>query len=285
MRLLRRFPALWALWGKPIPDGKYESVNCPVCGTMGSEGTPSEIVLFFRVKCRIPKDQKVVSMFCEACEHAFFHPAPTKAQLNNYYERGYNDWFHIQERLAFEPGFAKFINEVENPHSKHWQMRWAVYRDGFESFPDFTGTLIDFGGNDGSLTRRLFPHASNITVVDIGYGGDLVGLLKSCDFLFAAHIFEHVSDPFDILNSLSIHLKSGCHIWLEVPQQYHGKLSDRWHKIKSGIAPIDPVALMHEHIQHFSERSLETLVTRNNFRVIKKTIFPGEIMGVLGQKI
>jgi len=259
--------------------------ECPICGEKGSRGTPAEVSLFFRVRCRIPKEQAIESRFCESCEHVFFSPPPTKEQLDRYYSGGYQNWFNMQERIAFEPGFSAHLEMLADPTSDHWKTRNSVYKEGLSEFKDFKGNVIDFGGDDGTLTQKIFPSTDNISVVDAGFTGNLSDLLRQCDFFFAAHVFEHLPKPYETLKDVAKNMKANSYFWIEVPQQYNGSLRDRWTEIEKGVPSPDPLAHMHEHIHHFSERSIETLLKRANINIEKRVLFPGSIMGLLGRKM
>jgi hypothetical protein len=69
-----------------------------------------------------------------------------------------------------------------------------------------------------------------------------------------------------------------------VPQQYTGSISELWRNVDRGIASPDPLAWMHEHIQHYSQSSLRKLVERNGIEPDKQVLIPGQIMAILGHK-
>lgn len=255
--------------------------KCPICFAPATQWARADICQFFQVRCRIPEATEITSNYCADCEHVFFYPQPTEEQLARYYG-GYHDWFYHQERQAFEPSWAANHAAYDDRASPHWALRDQVYRTAFPSAANFTGNIVDFGGGDGSLARSIFPHAT-VTPMDMDFKGDADALLATCDLLFAAHVFEHLPQPTAILSGLVARLRRGAEVWVEVPEQYSGSMRETWDGIRRGENPGSPLLFMHEHIQHFSVRSLDVLLAKTGVALDERVRLPGSIIGALGR--
>ncbi len=77
------------------------------------------------------------------------------------------------------------------------------------------------------------------------------------DLVFASQVFEHVSDPVDVLRSAIKTLSHDGVLFVDVPIEYEISLSEGiLHQRKHGGALFH----MHEHINHYSLKSLRQLV-------------------------
>jgi len=259
--------------------------KCPICGADINHRLRASIALFFRVRCRIPQEQTPEAIYCEECEHISFFPYPTDEQLSRYYD-GYMDYFFLQERIAFEPNIASLKQTWTNQTSDHWIKRWSLWNEAFPERETFTGHIVDFGSGSSSLLYRIFPNAGKVTPYNIGDRLNLPEALSKCDMLCAMQVLEHIAEPAITLIGLTKHLKEGSMVWVEVPKDYDGELLERWTEIESSITTQCSLITMHEHIQHFSSKSLSALLNRCRVEPLKCFDIPGtKMIAVLGRTI
>ena len=251
--------------------------DCPVCGEFIVDFRPAAVAPFFAHRTGYPFQPQ--SCHCVACDHVSFVPRPTPDEITRYYALGYGDSDYWNERLAFEPNLEALPALLQDLKGPHWAKRHEVYDAIFPMASQFTGRIVDFGGGDGSLTARVFPNADR-TIVEIGQSEDPASILGRCDLLFAAHVLEHVTSPADTLRNLTAWLRMGAQVWIEVPLQYSGaKVEVAWREAPPG----DPLVTMHEHIQHFSVKSLRRLLELNNLVERRMIFIEGSLVGVLAE--
>lgn len=158
--------------------------------------------------------------------------AHTAAEVKKLYT-GYRGAEYNVRRLMVEPKLAPFIPMFDDALSKYHVDRMRDYADIMDVFSEFEPrNVLDFGG-DGSLHARLFP-AAKIDFDDLSAG--IGGGTSLCDFIFAAQVFEHLSDPLPRLQAISNKLGPGGIELFEVPKQYVGGLREG--SCSSGTAVI-----------------------------------------------
>ena len=239
-----------------------------------SRSIPADISVFLRIRCSISPDLEGRSFLCDACDHVFFTPLLTNDQMASLYA-GYRGALYNQMRLAVEPGYAPFIPAFADPDSAHDQARRAMYDQTFPADLKSRTHVIDFGGGDGRFSRYIFPN-SKLIVVEEDFernGGDLVGALSSSDMFFCAHVAEHLPRPYDTFKPLIDGLVAGAAVWLEVPQEYPDTNVATFERLEAGSSEISALRIMHEHIAHFSPRSLSRLAKRLGLEVLNVAHF------------
>jgi SAM-dependent methyltransferase len=144
----------------------------------------------------------------------------------------------------------------DGPLSEHYQVRARDYVELVNIYPELEDarTVLDFGG-DGTIPARSFPWAS-ISVDDLnaGVAGENV---EKFDLIFASNVFEHLSDPVPVLRDLTARLNREGFLFIDVPAPNQSSLTEglMWQEQHGG-----ELFEMHEHITHFSRRSLALLI-------------------------
>ena len=254
---------------------------CPVCGASTSRSIPAEIAPFLRVRAQIPQEATARSYFCERCEHVFLTPLLSQEQLARHHE-GHRGPVYDAQRLEIEPSYAGLRQELEDRSSGYYQARTRYYDSMLSEWKSFHGLVVDFGGGDGHWTQHVFPLARTV-VADESFerdGGNLPSLLRECDILFAAHVFEHFPEPTQALSRLSRMLRRDAKVYVELPVDYQGGLRATFETLENRAAQgihdvISSLQQLHEHVAHFSRHSMRMLAARSGLVVEEVISFPG----------
>jgi|GEM_PF-6322583 hypothetical protein len=228
------------------------STDCLICG--GSTfGRPASIAAFVVVSCGLESDRTEIR-HCPSCEFAFFSRRLTDAEAARLYS-GYRGVEYNARRLSVEPSYAPLIPIFDDPLSDYYVERIREYTDVMDIYPEIEpATVLDFGG-DGSVPARVFP-AATVTFDDLsaGTGGPAAA---AHDLVFASQVFEHVSAPLNLLRGLAGRLAPEGVLFIDLPKEYNGSLAEGLLlQERHGGA----LYTMHEHINHFSRRSLRRMV-------------------------
>ncbi len=264
-----------------------EQVRCPVCNTPTGRFVWGHFADLVLVRCTIRRDERVRAYFCDRCEHVFKTPFLTSEQLASLY-RGYRTPEYDTERIRLEPEYTFWAEQFADLNSDYYMARFAYYDRHLADLKTFSGKIVDFGGNDGIFSRFVFPHG-DITIADETYerdGGNLEHLMRSTDFLFCAHVFEHIPQPYIVLSRLASCLPQGAKVWIELPLEYSGSLRSAFENIEaqqdSGDFSLQSaVHWLHEHVSAFSLHSAQMLVSRSGLQIERSD---GSI-GILAQRL
>ena len=179
---------------------------------------------------------------------------------------------YCRRRVAVEPWFEPYIPHLTGADGTYDKIRFEFY-DRMIDFNRDLDAVVDFGGGDGHFARALFKGAK-VDVIDID--GDRLdeALLSSADCLFAAHVFEHVPKPRDLLRKLTARLKPGCLVYIEAPLDFQGDIRSAFaaaevHEARTGQPDGSALTLLHEHLTHYSKRSLGRLLSESGVRPVE----------------
>lgn len=228
--------------------------------------------------------------FCDACEVVFFTPTLTDMQLKRVYS-GYRSDEYTQQRVIHEPGYAQTAPGLDDRNSEYFGMRREFYNFFLSDLKSFTGNVVDFGGGDGYFSSFVFPEA-HVQIVEHDFesqGGNLERVLHDADFLFSAHTFEHLSRPRAVLTRLVHGLRPGTPVYLELPKGYPGSLRAQFESFEARRdrgedLGWDELVVLHEHIIHYSGRSLDALMSKSGLTPQKFYAYPRDIFGARGVK-
>ena len=226
--------------------------KCPLC-----EGeaiaAPASIVPFMQVRCQLDQAE-TTRRYCAACDFAFFQRGLTAEEAQRLYV-GYRDQTYTAERLAVEPSYSRFLEDFQSRESLHYTQRL----DSYAAFlavqaPEVIATAkraLDFGG-DGYFVRKLVPQAE-AEVLDLSTS--MVPVEGPLDFIFVSNVLEHLSEPVVHGRKLRAMLADGGMLFADVPLEYTPPLADAF---ATADPATHPLARMHEHINYFSPRALES---------------------------
>ena len=150
----------------------------------------------------------------------YLHPMPSPDQLTHYYNTIY--WTH------FRRGFGDPVNHRDVNHADLLISHIPELATDHLSF-------INFGAGHGGLSHLMAFAGHDVTEVDPGKTpyvsmGRKISVVKSLgdlslpvDVIYASHALEHVSDVTEFFSEVRRLLKSGGHLFIEVPNGLYGE--------------------------------------------------------------
>ena len=161
---------------------------------------------------------------------------------------------------------------------------WRKHHDEFfyQCRPYLSGKVLEIGGGENSIAinkklnfkkinffysigKNLNINSKNKKIIKINkfFSKKIFqeNKFNEIDLVLHSHLFEHVFNPDDFLNTIYKSMKLGGYHIFSVPNMY--KL------IKAGM----PNAVFFEHPYYYDEKIIEILLKRNGFRIKKKFYF------------
>ncbi len=190
-------------------------------------------------------------------------PFPDDALAKLYAD--YRSDSYNRERIRYEPAYEAIAHDVGGSRQEIEARtlgltQWLASRITPE--PDFS--MLDYGGADGKFlpalpgSRYVFE-ISNITPVPGTTRIERESELATYSYVQLAHVLEHVTNPLLLTKHAASHVRSGGHLYIEVPVE----ISDRdANRLLAGDRAI-PLPI-HEHINRFSVRSITALLRSAN---------------------
>lgn len=214
------------------------------------------------------------SLQCQACGLLFLDYRFTDTQMDALYA-GYRDERYNNERDYYEPGYADssalcfrkragYIAEVERWLSPYLPVRPKI---------------LDWGGADGVNTPFLktaeLIHVHDISDMPLVNGvvrADPNQFGKLCyDLLVCSNVLEHVPFPYNFLSTVLPVLTENTLLYIEVPEE--SLIRDNPDNFD--LAPLKHH--WHEHINFFTKRSLDILLSRLGLQSIDDCVIPVEL--------
>ena len=229
-------------------------ISCLICNGP-TRGRPAKIAPFLSHYCGLGT-LDTTTRYCPECDLVFFERRLTGEEATRLYTN-YRGEEYTRTRLEIEPWYEKYVTFFDDPLSTdYYIIRVSDYIELVNVYPEIgkVKKVLDFGG-DGSVPTRSFPW-STVIVDDLSAGNaDQQG--EKFDMIFASNVFEHLSDPVSDLRKLTGRLQPDGFIFIDVPAPAQANLSEGllWQERYGG-----ELYEMHEHITHFSRRSLVKLV-------------------------
>ncbi len=224
-----------------------KSEKCLICSGETS-ARPARIAKFLVARCDFKTDKTQIR-YCAHCDFAFFERRLSEEEATRLYT-DYRGADYNALRVRVESVYEPLICPFADPLSDYYNSRLKEYSNILSLFPEINPrTVLDFGG-DGTLPKRLFPRAE-VSHDDLSAG--VSRETKKYDFVFASQVFEHLSHPRAMLADLVSRLHKESVVFIDVPIEYDSSLAEGLlFQERHGGA----LFIMHEHINHFSPRSL-----------------------------
>lgn len=235
-----------------------QAAECPICN--------SENIAHFTK--RFGFDMSV----CQACNHIFCNPMPSKEQLNFYYN---------SEMKDFENEF--FLESFEN--------RIPIFNKRIEVINDVlhSGRLLDIGSAIGIFVEALKrkntqydihccdPSESACSTLKASYPDINIHQCMVEDLNKAAYFdgvsmwdtLEHILDPISVARKINTLLKDEGYWFFSTPNTD----SLEWSVAQTEHVQILPPG----HINLFNERSIEHMLMLSGFRLVSRHTFNGSL--------
>ncbi|MGA8088770.1 MAG: methyltransferase domain-containing protein [Terracidiphilus sp.] len=218
-------------------------------------------------------------MRCTDCGFSFYNPRLENDELQRLYE-SYRLPEYLEMRNSFEPWYTPKMNAELASSSFYKKRRERLSKT---LAPHLEGRqirrVLDHGGDRGDLVAGLFPEAEafvfDISGVAPADGVKAVSDPTECaaDLIINSNVLEHVGFPLALAKQILDSAQADSLVFLEVPCEIPTgayRVARRVAQIavttamrpakSSALMTPKALYLMHEHINYFTVRSLETLM-------------------------
>lgn len=195
------------------------------------------------------------TLVCQECGYTFLEFRFEDEEMAKLYE-GYRKEENTKLRQTFEPNYVlhkplSFLDEVEK---------------FLHPFLPQNPAILDWGGDDGSNAVLKYK-CSKYHIYDIGTNKPVFGqrieydeaIKENYDLVVCSNVLEHLASPSKTLLWIKPLLGRDTVVYVEVP--YENVIRD------GGVK-----RLWHEHINLFTEKSLEALFGNANLTILDKKI-------------
>jgi hypothetical protein len=213
------------------------------------------------------------SLRCRDCGHLFCDIRFSDSEMASLYHK-YREEDYTSLRDHYEPGYRARNEALNEP---------VIYVDRIESFlrphVEMPITVLDWGGDTGINTpfkreSEVFD-VYDISAKDVEAGARLVTrervVASRYRLIVCAMLLEHVPYPLDILLAARQSMDAGSVLYIEVPFEAQMR--------ESLESPEQHKKHWHEHINFYSQASLEALVTNCGFEVIARNVLSTNVAG------
>tara|TARA_B100000963_G_scaffold331558_1_gene322410 strand:- start:1217 stop:2101 length:885 start_codon:yes stop_codon:yes gene_type:complete len=203
------------------------------------------------------------SLSCNNCDFLFLDIRFTDEEMASLYSN-YREESYTKQRDFYEPGYAdrnSSLNEGQD------------YTKQVESFLDpyleLPCAVLDWGGDTGKNTpfknQNLTLDIYDISDKDVIEGAKRVtkkyAYEQNYDLIVCSNVFEHVSYPSDLLDEIIPCMNENTVLYIEVPFEDIMMKEDKKRYLHKKH--------WHEHINFYSEKSLELLLENFDLKIIE----------------
>jgi hypothetical protein len=289
--------------------------RCVVCGGAFSRQRRGVVAPFVAQRIWQRKPFAVALSECADCGFVFFNPRLEPVEEGSLYA-GYRGPEYQKMRQSFEPWYnEKFNAGLSSPGA--WQHRKKLLDLLFRTRLKLAGRtfekVLDFGGDHGDLISGLVS-ASRKFVYEISGVNPVAGVevlrsIEECrqhrfDLIITSNVLEHVGSPRDVIAQIALIASPDTLVFNEVPSESVTDWRLRLRRIAQAgvLAAVRPALawrvvgpgmfnLMHEHVNYFSQRSLDRLMEASGFKILDSGdyevsggFFGGRMVWSLAQK-
>ena len=239
--------------------------SCPVCFSYDlfkEPGFLTRIIAWRSTGVDPGEDIPNQKMECNNCGLIFSGLRLTDQEEAKYYA-GYRDQTYLEQRKVCTPFYEKLQEMFSQPwYIKHRQLAIASLVQKHIS-PMKIASILDYGGDIGELIPSSFKNATKY-VYDLNnqllsHGVQRVqDIDQKFDLIICAHVLEHESDPHSLIERIKNHMHKNTLLYLEVPYKERMLLGSN---------------VFDEHINHWSEKSIQTLLDMQDINIIEITVY------------
>lgn len=205
------------------------------------------------------------SVQCSNCELLFLDIRFNENEMNSLYV-GYREKQYTELREKYEPGYKEkndglnsgihYIPDIEQFLSPHLT---------------FPVSILDWGGDTGKNTPfktcntllHVYDISSKPVIVNGAKNIDkLTAINTQYDLIVCSNVLEHVPYPTEIVLDIKNSMKRDTVLYIEIPQEDLIRTADT----KTDLH--EKKKHWHEHINFYTEKSIEKLITRCGLSII-----------------
>ena len=218
------------------------------------------------------------SLRCRQCSHLFCDIRFSDTEMNVLYA-GYREDAYVALRDHYEPGYrARNAGLVE---IVTYKPQIEAFLDPYLRDPQSQGqlTILDWGGDTGSNTpyeqHRTTLDIFDISGKDVVPGARVVSLEQATSakyrLVICGQLLEHTPYPSDVLAEVRKAMDAESVLYIEVP----------FEPIMQQDAPDRETVKRHwhEHINFYSQSSLEALLRTHGFEIVDQGVLEINIGG------
>jgi hypothetical protein len=241
---------------------------------------------------------------CDACGFRFFEDRLTAKEAERLYA-GYRGDRYFAVRHRHEPWYTRKVNDAIGGDDDVVGVRRKALERFVRDHIDVSklDDVLDYGGDRGqvlpAIGQRRFVYEISGTepvsgVTRIGSAPELKD--RRFDLVLLSHVLEHCSEPREVLGEVLPLLRSKDSVlYVELPLERHGlrwlgrkasyraylgalrhlgpiltavDLYSTFFRVRYDTLPPLGFLRMHEHINFFDERSLESLFEKSGLEVV-----------------
>lgn len=209
---------------------------------------------------------------CSFVQSKFPFPEDGIARLySDYRSDSYN-----KERCYYEPSYAAIANQI-GQHTEHGLDRISALTKWLESRVSLSGiSMLDYGGADGQFLPAIQGDKYVFEISDIEPFSGVTrisdaSLLQTYSYIQLSHVLEHVNEPLNMVKHVATLLAKNGYFLIEVPQD--NSTAFLKHLQVDGTHCNVGV---HEHINNYSELSVQKLIEAAGLQLISIEAVPVE---------
>lgn len=272
--------------------------NCLICKSKNIKKHSAQFAQFIADRISEGEIKKCELIHCKNCGFAYFNYRFSEEEVKKLY-KNYRDDEYQNLRQESESWYTADINKLIGNNKKEIYSRNKNLTNLLKKtklfYPDKNMNVLDFGGDSGQFIPE-FLNICNRYVYDISDKKVLEGIktlktLDECyhqqyDLIICANVLEHVVNPDETLKVLKSLLSKNGLLYIEVPYdspfyknfflnfQY---LFNPYFKKKDILKYffsrfLKSYYTMHEHINYFTEKSVQNLLKNNDFKLLSSDI-------------
>lgn len=194
---------------------------------------------------------------------------------NSYMGELYENWISKKDSLKKKEdfsayNFSRYVNDLEKLSlylkKKPKDISILEYGMGWGYWSRIANSMnFDVSGFEVSQSRINYASKNNIKIISN------IDNLKnfSFDFIYSFAVFEHISNPYEMLKSLKSLLNEKGLIYIYVPNGIfaENKFNKSWRASKDSLHPL-------EHINCFNRKSIRILAQKLNLKIKYNVFYP-----------
>lgn len=272
--------------------------KCIICGSdeLKTRDTIVSDFVMARIDPQFEPDRKNIKTklcFCRACTFAFYDYRLSPREESLLY-RNYRDSEYQRTREKYECWYTQKVNNAINSDEVGQQQKIIREMLAAQGFSEFR-TALDYGGNRGATFYKELGTEGKY-VFDISGVSPLSGIIglntmeeihqHSFDFIMCNMVFEHLSNPYDVLGTLYEIGSQDTVYYMEVPSENPFTNGNKF-SIGKNLSLLlnrnyswfrlvkyyfqqkkQPFMPMKEHVNFFTPVSFRTMAEKGGFCVL-----------------
>lgn len=271
--------------------------TCIICHGENTETLNASFADFITDRVFDNHEHAVNLIHCNDCEFAYYDYRFNDEECGKLYA-GYRNEEYQKQREKHECWYTKEINDLIGKNDAEVKNRNKNLIELLKKHTDISQikSILDFGGDKGQFIPDVFTDAKKyvyeISGVETITGVQSIDTFEDCakndyNLIICAHVLEHVADPTSVIKQIKSLMKKGQYLYVELPfdsplhkkktsnlgflfNKYFSWMNILKHFLKSKRKKKSYQA--HEHINHFTPKSIEVLLKKEGFKILHNDV-------------